>query len=302
MERVSTCGLTQSLISATLSMQSRMAEVQVQSASGLVSDSYAGLGTDSATLISLETELSRMNTWSDNTSTASTRITSMYNAVDSMNDIMSSLRATISGALSSTDDSIDYNEMANGLLEEFASLLNVQVDGRYLFAGGDTKSPAVPSDSADYSVVTVPSTADTSYYEGDSSIASVRVSEDRAIDYGVTADDTAFEKAIRAISIIANATTDPIDETAFTEAYDLATEALDDLISVQSGLALKAEQLERAQYSQEATITLVEEAVTNIKAADTAEVSVKLAEYETLLQASYSALASVTSLSLLDYL
>ena len=302
MERVSTCGLTQSLIASTLAMQSRMAEAQVQSSSGLLATTYAGLGADSGALIALETELTRMDTWSSNTETALSRVQSMYDAVGSMTDVMTSLRATISAALSDTTGAGDYAATAQGLMEEFASLLNTQLDGRYLFSGGDATDPAVPSEYSGYPVQTVPSTANTGYYMGDDSIASVRVSEERTVEYGVTADNGAFEEAIRALSLVANATSTPLDTATFEEAYDLALGALNDLTAVQSGLSLKAEQLERAQHTQETTKSLVEGSITDLKSSDTAEVSVRLAEYETLLQASYSALASATSLTLVDYL
>jgi len=46
--------------------------------------------------------------------------------------------------------------------------------------------------------------AGTSYCQGDGEAASVRVSDSQIVSYGVTADNTAFEKALRAMSLVAN--------------------------------------------------------------------------------------------------
>lgn len=303
MERVSTFGLNQALLASAMTVQARLAEKTLQESSSLVATTYGGLGAKSGTLISLESEVTRLNTWSDVTQTALTRVETMYDTTSSMSEALTTLRTTLSSAISDTSDTDNYNATGASLLEEFASLLNLQFEGRYLFAGSLTTTQPVPDDASSYAVPTAPyTTADTSYYSGDDATASVRISENQTIDYGVTADNAAFEKAIRAMSILANLTTDPMDTTAAQAAYDLATEALDGLLAVQGGLSLDADRLETALASQETALASIQDRVTDIKSVDVTEIAVQVTQYETLLQASYSALATISGVSLTDYL
>ena len=110
-------------------------------------------------------------------------------------------------------------------MNELASLLNTQYDGRYLFAGSRTET--APVDMSAYSNTTSATTADTSYYQGNDELASAKVSTSQSITYGVTADNTAFEQAMRAFSMITNATSSPADSTTLSSALNLATSALD---------------------------------------------------------------------------
>lgn len=51
-------------------------------------------------------------------------------------------------------------------------------------------------------------TTDTSYYQSDSETASVRVADDRTVDYGVPANNSAFEQVVRVLKYIANCVLD----------------------------------------------------------------------------------------------
>jgi flagellar hook-associated protein 3 FlgL len=300
MERVSTYGLGQSLMASSMALQSRYAGTVGKQASGLTADTYGALGAKASTLISLESYATRMNTWSDTTQTALSRVQSMYSAVGDMADQMTSLRTTLSGALSSDGGDVDLNAMGKAMLADLADLMNLRQDGRYLFAGSRTDT--APVDVSALAVPTIPSTADAGYYTGDTETASVRVSDQQTIDYGVTANGDAFEKALRAANMLANLTTSPMDETAVTEAYDLATEALDGLLAQQGGLSINASRLETAKTRQDSQISALESMTSDIKSVDAAEIAVRVTEYSSQLQASYSALGKIGELSLTKYL
>lgn len=299
-ERVSTYGLGQSITQSSLALQSRYAAASTQQASSLVASSYGELGSKASSLISFETSAARLEAWSTTTQLANDRVQAMYSAVGDMVDQLTSLRTTLSAALSSDGTDVDLNASGETMLSDLADLMNLQQDGRYLFAGSSTNT--APVDVSTLTTPTTPSTADTSYYQGDSETASVRISEQQTIDYGVTASGSAFEEALRAANILANLTTSPVDETALTEAYDLATEALDGLLAVQSSLSINSSRLETAQTRQESALSLLETMTTDIKAVDTAEIAVKLSQYETQLEASYSVLGKISKLTLTDYL
>ncbi|HWL74926.1 MAG TPA: hypothetical protein VNQ74_13740, partial [Burkholderiaceae bacterium] len=137
-------------------------------------------------------------------------------------------RAQLTSATSaSSTDAASVTESARNLLEQTASVLNTQYSGSYLFGGSETKTAPVDVSSTSYAAATSPSTADTSYYHGDSQLASVRVSDSQTVSYGVSADNIAFEKLMRAMNLVAS--NSPLSSDTLNEALDLAVEAVDEL-------------------------------------------------------------------------
>lgn len=299
MERVSSWGLSQALLRSSMAAQARLAEKQSASASGLKGESYADLSAESGKLISMETTLTRLQTRSDNTQTALDRVEAMHSAVGSMVDLAGDLRTTLSQLLSQTDDTVDYNAVGQGLLSDLADLMNLQMDGRYLFGGGRTTS--APVDTSALAVPTTPSSTDDAYYLGDDSTQSVEVSDQSAIDYGVTANESGFEKILRAANILANVDTGDLNKDAVSEAYDLATEALDELLATQGRLSVNAGRLEAFGERQDTTISLLSDRISDVKAVDVAAITVEISQLQTVLEASYSALSKISALSLADY-
>lgn len=297
-ERVSSFGLNNLMLQSALTTQSRLAEKQMASASGLVTDTYANLSGQAGRIISLEESLARTSTWSSNTQTALDRTNAMYDAVGRIIDELTSLRS--SSATADTSGATDYASVGTDALEDLTALMNLQMDGRYLFAG--SRSDTAPVDSAALAIPSIPSTPDAGYYRGDSEMMSVRTSEAQVLDYGITADAAGFEKALRAANILAHVDNGSPDQGSLTEAYDLATEALDSLLSVQGRLSLSADRLEGALARQDGYASLLGEMISDIKSVDVAAITVEVSQYETVLQASYSALGKVSGLSLVDYI
>ncbi len=295
--RVATFALSSSLMNHALTTQAKLAEKQTQEASGLVSSDYGGLGTDAGKLVDLEVSLSRAQAYADAATQATKRVEVMYSATGSIVDALIDARTTLSSASVDTEDLVAVQETAASLLEEVVSLLNTQYEGRYLFAGTDTLE--APVDLSGYTAVDA-DTADTGYYGGDSTIISVKVDADRTVSYGVTADNEAFEKTIRVLSLIADS--DTLTDGDLETLSNLLVEAQDEVIAVQSGLSLAAASLENAAAEQEDFVSIAETSIDDLRSADLAEVAVAVAQYETQLEASYAAVGKLSSVSLLDYL
>jgi len=299
MERVSTAGLGQALLRSAMTVQARLAEKQTAQSSGLTEETYAAMGSGAGKLISMESQLADLQGRADTTQTALDRAEAMSDAVGSMVDLMSDLRSTLSEMSTQSSDAVDYNQVGQTLLEDLANLMNLQVDGRYLFGGGQTTSAPV-----DISLLTpqttLPTTADTAYYLGDDAVQSVKVTDSASVDYGVNANESGFEKALRAANMLANI--DSTDEDAIAEAYDLATQAMDELLAAQGRLGVNANRLESWSQRQDTAASLMSERISDVKAVDTAQVAVEISQYETTLEASYAVLGKLNSLRLLDYL
>lgn len=299
--RVATFALNDSMISAALRTQAKISERQIQTASGKVSADYGGLGATSKKVIDLQVSISQSKDYEDAASSADNRVQAMYSATGSIVDLLSSYKSELTSAISASgNDTSSLSSAAAGFMSEMASLLNTQYGGRYLFAGSRTET--APVDLSAYSNTTSATDADTSYYTGDDQLASVKVSDSQYITYGATASNPAFEKAMRAFSMIANATSSPIDSSTLSDALDLATTALDGVTGVQTKLSLSATQLERAVSSQQtyqSDASTLSDSLTNV---DVAAVTAEISTYQAQLEASYSAISKIQSLRLSDYL
>lgn len=299
--RVATFALSNSMIDAALRTQAKVSERQIQTASGNISSDFGGLGATSKKVLDLQVSVSQSKSYEDAATSAANRVEVMYSATGSIADLLNSFKSDLTSAVSvNGSDTSALQASAQEFMSEMASLLNTQYGGRYLFAGASTT--AAPVDLNVYSNTTSATTADTSYYQGDDQIASVKVSDSQYVSYGVTADNAAFEEAMRAFSMIANSTSDPIDTATLNDAIDLATSALDSVTAVQTKLSLSASQLERAvsiQQDFQDYATTLSDSLTEV---DVAAVTAEISTYQAQLEASYSAISKISSLRLSDYL
>jgi flagellar hook-associated protein 3 FlgL len=301
--RVATFARDQTMLTASLTTQSRLNELYIQQASEQRSTDFGGLGSTSKRVVDLQVSVTRAQSYVDNTKVAKGRVELMYSVCDTMTDTLSDMRSRVVAATSATSGTgEDLKSAAQELFEDFASLLNTQYEGRYVFAGGQTGTVPVDLDDPDYAAATSPSTVDTAYYQGDDQVALVRVSDQQTVAYGVTGDDPAFEKALRALNLLSNITTDPLDQDTLDEANDLLVDALDAVLSVQSRLSLDAGQMEDAIANQEDYIDFAGSLVGDLTEVDVAQVAAELSSYEAQLEASYSAMAKIQGLKLWDFL
>lgn len=297
---ISTYGFYNAVLGSAKTVQKAEAAASIQESTGLVGTSFVDYGSKSRQLLSLQNERAQAQSFSDNVAIASDRSQAMYSAVGDMIDLLTTLRTTISSAMSGTSTST-LNSQGQATLEDLASKLNTQLSGRYLFAGGQTDQPAV--DLTTYQSTTASATmADTSYYQGDTQLAAVRISTTTAVTYGVTADESGAEKAMRAAKLVAQLTTSPLDTGTLSSAYDLADSAITDLSNLQASISVTSNRLDSAKQSETSYISLLDDATSNIKNVDSAEALAKVKELDNQLQASYSALSIVLKIKLTDYL
>ena len=297
--RVATFGISEQMIAAAMRTQSTMASQQIQEASGQVSTDFAGYGSSTQQILNLQVSVSRSQSYVDAATAAGNKVEVMYSTVNSVADLLTQFRTLLTGASSaSSTDATSVTQSAQDMLEQMASLLNTQYSGSYLFAGGRTTTAPVDLDSL--TNATSPSSADTSYYQGDGEIASVRVSDSHSVSYGVTADNTAFEQALRAMNLVAN--NSPLSEDTLTEALTLATSAVDAVGVLQSGISNSAASIERASTLQADYQSFAETLGTSLTGVDVAAVTASLSTYQAQLTASYAAIAKVQSLQLASYL
>ena len=126
---------------------SRVTDLQNQASSGYKSRNYSGIADSTQRLVNLEGEYTRTEQYLRNTTQSKLRLQSMETSVDSMITIATQMKSLLIQA-SSIGQGADVNiqGQARQAMEQVAGLLNVTLDGRYLFAGGRSEEPAVDLD------------------------------------------------------------------------------------------------------------------------------------------------------------
>ncbi len=138
-------GLLGQMIADSTSVNNRLTKLTEQASSGLISQTYAGLGTGTAVSLNLNPQLSAMQTWQNNIGQAT-------GTMGVTQSVMTQLQAIASAAVASTNnlnnlspaevDSVAAN--ARSALTQVAGLLDTQDGGVYIFGGQDTSNPPVP--------------------------------------------------------------------------------------------------------------------------------------------------------------
>jgi flagellar hook-associated protein 3 FlgL len=299
--RVATFAISEQMIGAALRTQSVMADQQIQEASGVVSSDFAGYGSSTQQILNLQVSVTRSKSYTDAATQADSKIQVMYSTVGSVADLLTQFRSLLTGATNAAStDSTSVTQSAQSMLQQMASLLNTQYDGGYLFGGARTSQAPVDISSSAYPAATSPSTASTTYYQGDDELASARVSDTQTVSYGVTADNPAFEQALRAMNLVAN--NSPLSTTTLDEALNLTTSAVDAVGVVQSKISNASSSIEKASAFQTDYQSFASTLGGDLSSVDVAAVTAQLSTYQAQLTASYAAISKVQSLNLASYL
>lgn len=165
-------------------------------------------------------------------------------------------------------------------------------------------------------------TSDAGWYQGDTMVQQRRVDTDRVIDTGVLATDSAFEKAMRGLSLIAQgifgtaggleSNLDRIDQARYLlrEAVDspvsgsppFGTELAGDLTTLQSKTGWNQAVIDQKREKHQLFLAFLEARSSDIENIDRTEASTYLLNESDALQASFAATAKIRQLTLMDYL
>ncbi len=142
----SSYGVMNTLVAQSNTIKQRLDKLTNQASSGLVGDTYAGLGAGATTSLDLRPQIAKLQTWQNNVNAATGTISVAQSALGSIESIASNFYAQLNnlqGVDSSEIDSIAAN--ARDALKQVAGLLDTQDGGIYVFAGQDSGNPPVPN-------------------------------------------------------------------------------------------------------------------------------------------------------------
>ena len=216
---------------------------------------------------------------------------------------------------------INLDGFDNKNLAQAATVTGISDDGTQLYVKVDTdRFNATSTGNTKWSI-----TSETYFHGGDLEY-NQRISESQTVAFDVKASDPAFEKIFRALGQIAQGnlvdTSNPLEGESIDieKTLKLVEEALSLVTGATSGTGDISNQKNSSLYSisakinadytvlnkvldyQTQTVANLENSIGSVKDADKNEAAVKLLMAESALEASYSILSQVSSLSLLDYM
>ncbi|MFA7276652.1 MAG: flagellin [Pseudobdellovibrionaceae bacterium] len=298
--RVATFAYTNTILESNMRLQSQYSDINTQISSGLKSQDYKGIARDSQYLLAVESSTDRLMAYNSNSNTVLATVNTMYSTMTELLNVANSMLTTVTAALGGDQvPSAVTAAAAQNALDNVEGFLNLSIAGRYVFAGTDVSRPPVDLTDPGWTAQTSPSVANTSYYQGNTALVDVQISETQTISYGVLASNPAFEGLLRAFNLVFN---NPGSATELREASGLIQQAVDDIANVQSILATKSNTIERQIDKNEQDKVYLEQLSSSIKEVDIPTASVQLTEAQTQLEAAYSASVRVLNLSLVNYL
>jgi flagellar hook-associated protein 3 FlgL len=142
-------GLLPTLIANSTSVHQQLDTLTEQVSTGLVSQTYAGLGSGASLALDLNPQLTALQTYQQNIGQATGSMQLTQTAMTQIQQIAATFAGDIpnlNGLDASEVDSVA--SQANTALQQVADLLNTQDAGNYVFAGQDSGNPPVPSGDA----------------------------------------------------------------------------------------------------------------------------------------------------------
>jgi len=298
--RVATFSFTTGMITDNMRLQSRYADINTQISSGLKSQDYKGISRDTQYLLSIESAADKLEAYNANANIVQSSINTQYEALGRMEEMANSMISAISAALAGPNANPNVTQsQAQNALNETASILNLQIAGKYVFSGTDIDTQPVDLTDPAWVPQTSPSVVNTSYYQGNTTTASVQVSETLNLNYGNLANNSAFEQLLRAYNLAYN---NPSSPTELGEALDLVKSAIDGIANIRGIMSVQSNTIEKQIDQNEQDRDTLLGLRSTIKETDIPSASVMLTEIQTQIEASYTSSVRILNLNLHDYL
>lgn len=297
-DRIGDFAQTQRMTSELLQTQTRTRIAQAQISSGKVSDRFQDIALDAERLIDVKLVLQQNQQFQENITFTDRKLVAMESAVSGLFDVASRAQTLAIQRISDPNAPAGLigPEFEN-LLDQTASFLNDDMDGRYLFGGSQTATKPVELDPAFVNF----GSADDTYYQGDDLVLSTRVDIDIEITTTMSADLEGFQELIGGLRGLING--DILnDKTVLEDSLGLVNESLGKIADYQAELGIRQSQLERIDQSHTDAEIYLENRISEIEDVDIADAITRLAQDQVILESAMATIARMNQLNLVDYL
>jgi flagellar hook-associated protein 3 FlgL len=129
-------------------IKTRLDTLNIQSSSGLVSQTFGGLGSGAQLTLDLRPQMARIDSFTQNIGVAATMLSVTDATLGEIGRIAQNFLNGTMQMSADTPQGVDtWASQAKAALGQVQSLLNTQVGQTYIFAGEDTSNPPVPDTS-----------------------------------------------------------------------------------------------------------------------------------------------------------
>jgi flagellar hook-associated protein 3 FlgL len=137
--------LMTTLVGDGAQIKQKLDQLTQQASDGLVSTTYAGLGSGAAVSLNLGPQITALQTWQNNINTASGNMQVAQTALTQLQSIASSFYSQLPNLNGLSANEVDsVAAQAQQALTEVAGLLDTRDGGIYVFGGQDSSNPPVP--------------------------------------------------------------------------------------------------------------------------------------------------------------
>ena len=138
-------GMLAQLIQQGSQTRDRLTTLTGQASSGMVAETYAGLGQGLAQSLSLKPRIETIGVWQANIDAATGRMETIQASMKQIQQIAADFRAQLNALTSFNQGGIDpIAANARAALGQVANLLNARDATGYVFAGQDSDNPPIP--------------------------------------------------------------------------------------------------------------------------------------------------------------
>ena len=305
------------LLNNSSTVRDQLQQAQEQVSTGLVSDTYAGLGTQARTALSLAPAIAHQTAYSQNIDAAQGRLDVTQSSMTSISSIASKFYAEVNTYNANDPTSVQtLASDAKAALQQVGDLLNTKSGDIYVFAGQDTGNAPVPN--TDPTVMSSGLLSSSSGPPFSSTIGTtaptIQVGAGQSVQVGLIANTNTLTTssgsptgsymrdtltALAKIAGLGSSTTAAADvasarSTLSNSISAMATET-GSLGNIQSGLTTRQTQLTSLTTSLKTQLSSAQDV-------DSAAAISKASLLQTQLQASYQVIAASRSMSLASYL
>jgi flagellar hook-associated protein 3 FlgL len=291
--------------------QSAVSNLNAEISTGSDAQTYSQIAPQSAQLEQYRTEVSQQQGFINTINTVSTSMQTMALSLQQILSQVQSFESTLADDAYNTQQPTVQTQAAT-LLQQVAGYLNVQGASGYLFGGTDTATPPVDLSSLPQGAAASLTTSvggppsSNGYYAGGANIPPVQIDTQVSVNYGITADNPAFEQIIRTLNFIAQSgafsPTSPADQANVTLAGQMLDNATQSLTGIGGKLALQQAQLNTTETVHQSTLNIAQNGISNIVSVNQATAITQLQNLETQMEASYTATSQIQKLSLVNYM
>jgi len=331
---VSFLGQSNAQIGRLKDMNATLADLTRQLTTRKLHEDMSGLGFAAQSVQRYRMDSLRLTTYLDNITGVTTRIKEMDQAMTSSRKAGQQLIDGLTIAVHGGGEEIpSLAQLARDSLAFLQDLTNLNIDGRYLFAGSSTTTqPFIDENLLDANF----QQEITDWLNGTNSTAqllanvegftttdlgfdpalsasgnvAVRVDENTEIDYTVKADSNGIPDLMRALAFMANLTapgggdvpTDADLQQVLTQILGIARRGIEDLDTAATSLGSRfnlIKSLEEGHTQDRATLANL---IGENEDADTTEVVAQIQSLQTQLQASYQVTSIISQLSLVNFI